>query len=485
MLREIKTEAVAEIGPAGLDYWMEGVLRECDHLRRDFAPLPVHDLRVMLRRCRSIADGFMAFDPHPAWKMMKSESRRLFHQLGALRDTQVMLEWVRRLAPEPDEVSRNLRAYLENQEVGQKENAGEAVLQFNQKKWASWSRILAGRTRRIPLESIVFQHLAFERLSEARELHHRALRNRSQADYHRLRIALKKFRYTQENFLPSRHGRWGPELRGLQDLLGEMHDLHVLWRTAVAIRAVRDERARMRWRQAILEETGNRLGKYREKMVGRNSLFFAWFSELPHSDQLEDAAFARLKTWISYRDPDMPHSEHVAKLSLQIYDGLESVRLLPANALPDGRRIVEYAALAHAVGTGDAAGKPHLTASRLLRKLSPSPGLRAEVLRQIALVVRFHRGSLPRPDRKALSGFSEEQRNTLILMCGILRLADAFDRLHGRRPYPLELRRSGDILCINAPGYVETGEYAEKLAAARHLLEVSCRLAILIRGSGD
>jgi CHAD domain-containing protein len=478
---DINEEAIPEIEPGGLDYWMDGVIRECDHLRCNFAPVPVHDLRVTLRRCRSIADGFMGFDPHPAWKLMKSESRKLFRQLGALRDTQVMMEWIQRLAPDPDEASHILREYLEGQEAEQKESAAKAVLDFDYKKWASWRRMLTGRARRIPLESLVFQHLALERLFEARERHRRALRNRSPVEYHRLRIALKKFRYTLENFLPSRHERWGPELKELQDLLGEMHDLYVLWRTAVAIRAVHNVETRLRWRRLILEESSRRLQKYRDRMLGKTSLLLVWFSELPHSDQVKDAAFARFKIWASYRDPDIYHSEHVARLVLQLYDGLEPLQLAPLNVLPDARRILEAAALAHAAGAGKMAKKPQVTACRLIRKLSPPLGLSAETMQMIALVVRFHRGSLPRPDQKALSGLSEEQRKVVVLMSGILRLSDAFDRLQGRRIYRLELKRSGDILYITAPGYTETGASAEKLSAARHLLEVACRLPILFR----
>jgi len=38
---------------------MERVLEECDRAAVDLAGDPVHDLRVALRRCRSLADGLM------------------------------------------------------------------------------------------------------------------------------------------------------------------------------------------------------------------------------------------------------------------------------------------------------------------------------------------------------------------------------------------------------------------------------------------
>ena len=79
---------------AGLLYWAQRALEECDKASQDFAPDPVHDLRVAIRRCRSLADGFLSVDPDPEWKQMKKLGKPLFSSLGELRDTQVMLEWV-------------------------------------------------------------------------------------------------------------------------------------------------------------------------------------------------------------------------------------------------------------------------------------------------------------------------------------------------------------------------------------------------------
>jgi CHAD domain-containing protein len=481
MLTEIPTEVPAVNEPAGLDFWMRNVLTDCDRIGQNLEPDPVHNLRVALRRCRSIADGFMAFDEHPAWKLMKRESRILFQQLGALRDTHVMMEWAERIPPVRDDASFALRKYLEDQEAGLKEDASEAVVEFNQKKWASWGRTLSARARHIPLESAVFQHLALERLTAVRELHGQALRNRSQLSYHRLRIALKKFRYTVENFLPARHARWGAELREMQDLLGEMHDLDVLWRTAVATGAFGSEQTRLEWRRRVSEETEVRIEKYRAKTLGRNSLFVLWGSELPDSGEVYSAALARFRTWALYHDPDSPHSENVARLATQIYDGLEPLNLVDLSELTDARAILESAALAHTVGI-QAAEKRHQRESyRLIRRLDPPLGLTVETLHRIALVVRFHRGALPRLEQKAWSGIPDPQRKALVLLSGILRLADAVGRSLRRHGHRLEVKHSGSALVITVPGYVETNASAEKLAAARHLLEVTCRLPILIR----
>src|SRR5262252_239540 len=83
--------------PTGLGYWMLRVLEECEKVAADFSADPVHDLRVSLRRCRSMADGMMAMDPDRGWKDMKKAGKQLFQRLGSLRDVQIMMDWIEKL----------------------------------------------------------------------------------------------------------------------------------------------------------------------------------------------------------------------------------------------------------------------------------------------------------------------------------------------------------------------------------------------------
>src|SRR5580658_4553215 len=112
---------------AGLAYWAARVLEECDKASAGFAPDPVHDLRVAIRRCRSMADGFMSVDPDPAWKEMKKLGKTLFSSLGDLRDVQVMSEWVIRLSEAEDPVRQLLLASLGRREDQLKAAAQETL----------------------------------------------------------------------------------------------------------------------------------------------------------------------------------------------------------------------------------------------------------------------------------------------------------------------------------------------------------------------
>ena len=86
----------------GLAHWMRQALIECEHARVDFSAGKVHDLRVALRRCRSLAAVVQNVDPCPAWKRMRKAGKAVFSALGELRDVQVMAEWIHRLFPKDD-----------------------------------------------------------------------------------------------------------------------------------------------------------------------------------------------------------------------------------------------------------------------------------------------------------------------------------------------------------------------------------------------
>src|SRR5580704_8774789 len=145
---------------AGLGYWAQRVLEECDKARDGFAADPVHDLRVAIRRCRSMADGFLSADADPAWRQMKRLAKPLFASLGELRDAQVMMEWVAKLSHPDDPVGASLSAALAQKEIELKAAAQQALAAFDRKQWMSLNAHLAKRVDRIPMEGLVFQHLA-------------------------------------------------------------------------------------------------------------------------------------------------------------------------------------------------------------------------------------------------------------------------------------------------------------------------------------
>lgn len=464
-----------------LALWMERVLEECDKASVDFAPDPVHDLRVALRRCRSVADGLMAIDPDQAWKQMKRSGRQLFRSLGELRDTHIMQEWVHKLDQSVDPAATVLLRHLEEHEAQFKEQAKQALDEFDRKQWRRWSKSLPRRAARLKTGSVVFKHLALERWVEARNLHRRALRDRSQTAFHNLRIGIKRFRYIVENFLPQQHQAWKDDLKELQDLLGDVHDLDVLWNTAVQLNVFPDEGSRPRWHARIEEERSQRLEKYRLKMVGANSLWPVWRSELPTGDQINAAAEKRLRFWAASLDPDFKHSEQVARLALQLLDGLGATRHRFSPTQYDTRRVLRMAALLHDVGLAEDHKAHHKSTYRLIRKLASPLGWSRHDLDLVAAVARYHRGPLPWGRQKTLADLSAEDRRSVQQLAAVLRLANALGSAGDGQVTNLRVLEKDGGLVVAATNYSAHTRAAESIAAARHLLELVCRCPVIVR----
>jgi len=460
---------------------MEAVLVECERAAAGFDADAVHDLRVAIRRCRSLADGLMAMDPDPSWKQMKKAGKKVFQALGGLRDMHVMQYWIEKLSNADDPVAIKLLAHVRAREVECKQEALKELQQFDRKQWRQWSRTLPRRAVRVRPGSIVFKHLALEKWTAAYDLHKRALHTRSQTAFHELRIGIKRLRYTVENFLPREHAAWGADLKDLQDFLGEVHDLDVLWNTAVHIAAFPDLESRGRWRQRLTEERSKRLDRYREKMVGKQSLWRVWRAQLPSSgSELRAAAIARLRIWASYLDPDFLHSQRVAHLSLSLYDGLKQAGLIAQNAEHDSRAVLHAAALLHDVGKAKGDKAHHKDSFKMVRNLTPPLGWNARELQLAAVVARYHRGALPRPRKKSVQLLELPDRRVVLQLAGVLRLANSLDTRNGIQPH-LKVGLEDKVVLVQAAGYSPLDRSAEEIAAARHLLELVLRRPVLVR----
>ena len=471
--------AITEKG-IGLAYWMQAALDLSEKVAANFASDPVHDLRTALRRCRSLADGIRVFDPDPGWKKMRRSGKLLFSSLGELRDIHVMREWVERLAPSGDTSGKALDAFLAAQEEKAKAAAAIALEHFDRKQWRFWASELPRRSARIPVDSPLLAHLALERWQEAYELHRQALRNRSQVAFHRLRIGLKRFRYTLENFLPGWYGRWGEDLKKLQDLLGDVHDLDVLWQTAVRMKVFPDASSRKHWRGRIIEERRERLDSYRGKMVGKQSLWPVWRSSLPPADQLRSLALERLQVWASFLDPRISHAEHVAQLASQLFDGLPPEGILRPPKREIFRDILCAAAYLHDVGRSKTNKGHHKASARLIRKMGPPLGWSSDEMYTAAAVARYHRGALPRETHSRFAALPAVKQRVVELLGGILRLACACDWQHDNRIRRISVEAPDPVLRIRAEGYSEYTALAEHLAGARHLLELACHRPVFI-----
>src|SRR5258707_14573876 len=138
----------------GLSFWMDRVIKELEKVRLSLDADSVHDLRVAIRRCQSVAAVMEEVDADPAWPAMRKVARKLFRGLGALRDAQVMDEWVKKLVPESDPVRTHLQASFESNEPKLRENALRLAGKFDQKSWKRLERTVHQRSRLVPVGSL-------------------------------------------------------------------------------------------------------------------------------------------------------------------------------------------------------------------------------------------------------------------------------------------------------------------------------------------
>jgi CHAD domain-containing protein len=260
----------------GLEVWMNRVLEIAQKVQPGWDAGDVHDLRVALRRSRTMAEALSEVNPAPGWRKLKKASAGVFHVLGDLRDIQIERSWIKKLGIPGDVAKKQLLRRLSRQEKKLRQEAEKALDKFDRKEWRRLSRKLPPKAHFFPLESVVFQRLALACLNEAVDLYQQARKRRSAVAWHRLRIGIKRFRYVVENFLPQRYEVWAQELKRMQDLLGEVHDLDVLRGEIRRQAGTLDQAVVARWMAKIGSERKLRLKEFLARTSDKNSPWIVW-----------------------------------------------------------------------------------------------------------------------------------------------------------------------------------------------------------------
>lgn len=459
----------------GFAYWMHRVLEECDRAIPDLAADPVHDLRVALRRCRSMADGFRTMDPDPAWRRMKKAGGVVFKALGDLRDVQVMREWITRLHPETDALGRVLDQSLVERELALQQEALVTLRRFDHEEWRKWAAHLARHASRVRLGGPVFQYLALERLTEARQLHRLALHNRSRTSWHQLRIGIKRFRYTVENFLPQQHEVWSGDLKGLQDALGDVHDLDVL-QDLIRSYGCADAAMAQHWHESILVERTKRLENYRKRMVGPESLWYVWRGQLPAGTEQARALQAKLEMLAGFSHGKLAETRRVSALARRLYEELAragAVRPAGAGLQP----LLQAASALLDIGRHNRDARNLKSSARMAEALPVPLGWEEDDWRLVVAAIRYHSGPLPEAHQRRFRRVPASRRRQLFLLAGILRLAKL---LVSENKVGVRAERTTETVQL----FIDRADQrvnATDLALARQLLETACAVPVLVR----
>jgi CHAD domain-containing protein len=460
---------------------MERVLKELDEVRTAPDPDAVHDLRVALRRCRSLASVLEEVDPDPAWPEMRKLGRKLFRQLGELRDTQVLEEWVVKLSSAGDPIRETLLSYLRKIE-GEERDAGlRAAAKFDQKAWKDYERVLRRRVRVVPPNSLAAQSLALERLQAAKEMHLHALRTEKPEPWHTLRIGVKRFRYTVESLLPDLYETWGDNLKRVQDLLGEVHDLDALSDTIARLAAEAPEEARNAWAERIAAERTARLDEYRQLCMGTKRLWNEWKDGLPQGHRLEAAALARLRATARALQGTREKALQVTQLALRLFAGFGRLKAGIPFENRDLRKVMRAAARLHGIGGGLREKSPQKAAQKFLRAMTLPVGWTEAEWELLTLAVRYHRAEEPKEKDKAYGRLAKAEQQTVCAMAGVLRLARVLRKCGVVSSKGLLVEKSVDAWMVRAPGLENTEQSAARVAAGKHLLETVLERPLIVQ----
>jgi CHAD domain-containing protein len=443
-------------------------------------PDNIHDLRVAIRRCRSVALVFEEVDPDSGWEEMRKTAKKLFRALGGTRDAHVMEDWVKKLTPGDDPVRLYMHGAFEAEAGKNREAVLRAANKFDEKRWKRLQRHLRRRVRFIPVGGLAAECLAWERFEEIKLLHAHALRSAKSKPWHALRIGLKRLRYTVESLLPEHHAAWSENLKRLQDLLGDIHDLDVL-ADRVRAEAVVAGSARKAWKENLLRERGKRVQTYRQLTLGKTSFWNKWRHALPHGERLEKASFARLQVTARAAQTKPRRAGRVARIALRIFDLLRRGQAGALFAEASMRRNLRAAGLLH--GVGQEHKHPRKEARKFLSGISIPPRWTREDWDVVALAVRFHRGAEPAADDSRFTKLSAVDQEKVRLLGGVIRLGRALHKCGIETATGLKMDHAAEAITLFVPNLADNLEIAAKIAAGKHLLETALGKPLIVRAA--
>jgi exopolyphosphatase/guanosine-5'-triphosphate,3'-diphosphate pyrophosphatase len=128
-------------------------------------------------------------------------------------------------------------------------------------------------------------------------------------------------------------------------------------------------------------------------------------------------------------DEDRTHSNHTARLALELFDQTAGRHGLGDEA----REYLEAAALLSNVGLFVSHAGHHKHSYYVIRNSEHLTGFTDHEIELVALIARYHRKSLPRPKHPEFATLSPGDQALVRCCAGLLRVAIALDRTHDQR----------------------------------------------------
>lgn len=139
------------------------------------------------------------------------------------------------------------------------------------------------------------------------------------------------------------------------------------------------------------------------------------------------------------------HCRQDARLAVMLFDLTADLHDLDSEC----RDLLYCAGLLHDIGYVEGYWGHHKTAYKLIME-ADIPGLTGREQRIVANVARYHRGARPKLKHSAFAALEPDDREVVVVLGAILRLADGLDRTHMDAVRDLDVRLDGDRLVVLA-----------------------------------
>lgn len=164
------------------------------------------------------------------------------------------------------------------------------------------------------------------------------------------------------------------------------------------------------------------------------------------------------------------HSHQVARLAEKIFDTLAATEDLTRHQ----RTLMSAAALLHDVGYHIAHESHHKHALYLIEN-SELTGFSETERAVIANIARYHRGSLPKERHPEYAALNTADRETVLRLGSIVRVADALDRSHDSRVTDLRCSRTGESVNIQMQSALDCENELREAERKREMFEQAFR----------
>ncbi|TAL34032.1 MAG: Ppx/GppA family phosphatase [Spirochaetes bacterium] len=166
-----------------------------------------------------------------------------------------------------------------------------------------------------------------------------------------------------------------------------------------------------------------------------------------HRKHVEDAVLSAATNLGRRYLFDEAHGAHVQRLALSLFDQASALHGLGHGE----RRMLMAAALLHDVGSF-ISFKGHHKHSLYILSQSELPGFTDGEMLIVANIARYHRKSAPKERHELFMKLSLREREIVIKLAAILRIADALDREHNQHVREVVLGRQGPVVTVHYRG---------------------------------